>query len=293
MKTILMTGATGFLGSNLLRRILAGEQRVIILTRRNSNFSRIDDLLPKVRVCRADKVNFETLFQEEKIDAVLHCATNYGRKVESPYSILEANLMLPLKLLQIGADNGLKCFINTDTILDKRVSYYSLSKAQFRDWLKLYSDRLICGNVALEHFFGPGDDETKFVTLMVRSLLRRSPKIPLTLGEQKRDFIYIDDVVEAFSSILRRLPGKRKGFYPFEIGRGSTISVKDFMLLLKKLTENRSTKLDFGAIPYRENEVMESKVNLAEIRALGWSPTVSLLTGLKRTIKSEKGRLDK
>jgi predicted glycosyltransferase involved in capsule biosynthesis len=75
---------------------------------------------------------------------------------------------MPLQLLELGKKTRVNCFINTDTILDKRVSYYSLSKNQFREWLELYAKEMICLNVALEHFYGPYDDNTKFVSIYHR-----------------------------------------------------------------------------------------------------------------------------
>lgn len=286
-----MTGATGFLGSNLLRRLLAEKKEVCLLVRSTSNFSRISDLLGRVRLFRLGVVSLPRLFSAEKIDTVLHCATNYGRRMESPVSILEANLLLPLRLLQVGADNGLRCFVNTDTILDKRVGYYSLSKNQFREWLRLYSDRLACGNVALEHFYGAGDDRSKFVAYMVDALLRGVPRIELTPGEQKRDFVHISDVVRAFSLVLASLKKRRNGFHHFEIGTGRTTSIRNFALQLKRLSGNQVTELDLGAIPYRENEVMQSSVNLFPILATGWRPRMTLRRGLMDMIRAEKKRM--
>lgn len=289
--TILITGATGFLGSNLLRRFVAGGLKVLVLARKTSNLSRIQDCLAEVRVFYVEDSDFEAIFKEFKVDAVVHCATNYGRKIPSPLSILEANLMLPLKLLQVGMNNGLKCFINTDTILDKRVSFYSLSKSQFRDWLKLYSEKLACVNVSLEHFYGPDDDESKFVTWVIQSMLRGVEKIDLTLGEQKRDFVYIDDVVRAFEKVLVNSLELRAGYFHYEIGTGNLVPIAEFINKIKSLSGNTATRLNFGAIPYRENEVMASHVDLANIRALGWEPEVPLESGLKTTIEMEKRKI--
>lgn len=288
---ILMTGATGFLGSNLLRRFLADGLRTLILVRRTSDLSRIQDMIHRVKVIYTGEIDYEKTLAESEVNAVVHCATNYGRKTESSLSILEANLMLPLKLLEAGARCGLKCFINTDTILDKGVSSYSLSKSQFRDWLKLYSDRLTCVNVLLEHFYGPDDDESKFVAWVVSSLLRGVKDMNLTSGEQKRDFVYIDDVIEAFAMILPDSLLRGKGFLCYEVGTGNLVSIADLVRLTRSLAANSSTRLNFGAVPYRENEVMSSQVNLSAIKALGWSPRVTLEEGLKRTIGSEKGKI--
>lgn len=289
--TILLTGGNGFLGSNLLRRLVARGFNVLATVRVSSDLSRIADIKDKVRLVYIERTDFADLFRKEKIDAVVHCATNYGRKVTSPLSILEANLLLPLRLLQIGSENGLRCFVNTDTILDKGISHYSLSKAQFKEWLKLYSDRMTCVNVAFEHFYGPGDDNSKFSTWIIQSLLKGASEIDLTLGEQRRDFIYIDDTAEALLSVISHDMLREKGFVSYEVGTGSTVSIREFVALIKTLTGNSVTRLNFGALSYREKEVMESSPDLAAIKALGWEAKMPLKDGLAMTIKLEKERL--
>jgi len=242
-----------------------------------------------------ESTDLKEMIGDENIDIILHCATNYGRKDVNPVSILEANLILPLKLLQFGVESNVACFINTDTILDKRVNQYSLSKSQFKEWLKYYSNSIKCINVALEHFYGPLDDETKFVTYIIHSILENSDKIDLTRGEQKRDFIYIDDVVEAFVKIINCHCSElnKTGFKHYEVGTGHTIEIKKFVKLVKAIANNSHTHLNFGAIPYREHEVMNSHVNISELKKLGWKAAVSLEEGIKKTIAIEKTGLRK
>ncbi len=288
-KTILLTGATGFLGSYMLKRLLDENFEVIILKRSFSNTSRIEKLLDKVKSYDADKIKFKRIFEENNVDYILHCATNYGRKNNDPLEIVEANLILPLKLLHEGLKNDLKVFINTDTVIDKRINNYSLSKKQFLDWLKVYSSRVKCINVSLEHFYGFNDDDSKFVTHIIRAVLNNVPEIDLTSGEQKRDFIYIDDAVEGFMKIIQNLDKNKNEFEHYEIGSGNNISIKETVTMIKKIAANTVTKLNFGKIPYRENEIMNSCVDISKLLSLGWKPKVALGDGLKMTIEAEKG----
>ncbi len=284
--TILITGGTGYLGSNILKKLVAQGYRIILLKRSYSKTFRISDVLNSIVTYDIDKLAIEKIFSEHKIDIILHCATDYGRKNIEPLQIIDANLTLPLRLLELGKRNKVSCFINTDTILDKRVSHYSLSKRQFHDWFLLYQKELCCVNIALEHFFGPGDDNTKFVSYIVNELICKAKKIDLTLGEQKRDFIYIDDVVDGFLKVLGKSPQMGKGYFKFEIGSGGSISIKDLVVKIKELSRNTTTQLNFGAIPYRENEIMQNEVDLVEIKKLGWACKNSLEEGLKKTIIS-------
>ena len=286
-----MTGATGFLGSNLLKKLVQANYNVIVLKRSFSNTFRIKDFVSNIKLYNIDKINPENIFIKNKIDIILHCATNYGRREIDPASLIQANLTMPLQLLELGKKNGVHCFINTDTILDKRVSHYSLSKNQFREWLALYAWEIICINVALEHFYGPHDDDSKFVPYIINNILNNADKIDLTEGKQKRDFIYIEDVVTAFMTIIHNIGKFKKRFLNYEIGSGESITIKRFVKTVKNITQNDKTILNFGAIPYRENEIMNSKANVTEICKLKWKPKFSLEEGLQQTIRIEKGKL--
>ncbi|MCC7300081.1 MAG: NAD(P)-dependent oxidoreductase [Verrucomicrobia bacterium] len=285
MKTVLITGGTGFLGSNLIGQLIRN-CRVINLVRSSSDCFRIDGYSENITLYNLDEVNLADIFAREDIDTIIHCATNYGRRENDTFSLLEANLMLPLKLLQLGHTHGVTTFINTDTILDKRVSYYALSKSQFKDWLRTYSTDMVCINIALEHFYGPNDDESKFVTYIVKSILNEVDQIDLTPGDQQRDFIYISDVVKAFLKVLE-CGSTKAGFYSYEVGTNINTSIRVFAEMVKRLARNSKTKLNFGGLPYRDNEVMNSFVNTSAIRQLGWAPEVTLEDGLAETIRFE------
>lgn len=287
-----MTGATGFLGGNLLRALLDDSHKVLVLKRRTSDTSRIEDQIFRVeKLINIEEASFDQIFGSSKIDVVLHCATHYGRGDVPPQELIEANLTLPLTILHAAAQNNVRLFVNTDTILDKRVSAYSLSKKQFLEWLQVYSDKMACATVALEHFYGPGDDRTKFVTHLIHHLLKNVDHLDLTPGKQKRDFIFIDDIVSAFKAIIEDTKGRQNGLYSFEVGSGEAISIGDFVTLVKTLTDNEVTNLNFGALAYRENEVMDSRVDVTKLRKLGWAPKVPLKEGLLRTIGEERKNL--
>jgi nucleoside-diphosphate-sugar epimerase len=125
---------------------------------------------------------------------------------------------------------------------------------------------------------------------MVADVVHGAEKIALTPGEQKRDFIFIDDAADAMMTIMDASSAMANGFHYFEVGSGTKLSIREFMSLLVRLADNKNTHLDFGAIPYRENEAMETHVDLSGLRALGWSSRIPLEEGLKRTIAAERAR---
>lgn len=287
MKSILLTGGTGFLGSALLRELIASFD-VTVLKRTTSRTDRVADLLhDRIKWIDLDKTDLPELFASRRFDVILHCATNYGRGKRSILDTALANLLLPLTLLQLGIEHGVRTFINTDTVIDKRVNEYSLSKKQFLEWLQNSAERIQCVNIALEHFYGPFDDESKFTTMIFHKLMRGEPSIDLTPGDQKRHFIYIDDVVRAFCRILNSLDTLPSGFSSFEVSTEESVSIKDFVRLAKTITDNTSTRLNFGAVPYRANELMDSRTDISALKALGRRPEVSLEKGLQLTIEKE------
>ncbi|ENN95793.1 NAD-dependent epimerase/dehydratase [Methanocaldococcus villosus KIN24-T80] len=284
-KTILLTGATGFLGSHLLESLLKENYNVIILKRSFSNTWRIQHLLDNVIYYDIDKVELEKPFKENQIDVVIHTATSYGRKNEKISEIVDTNLMFPLKLLELCTFFNIDTFFNTDTILPKNLNYYVLSKKQFLEYGKRMCDEynLRFINIKLEHMYGPKDDNTKFIPYIIEKILKNEKEIDLTKGEQERDFIYISDVVSAYITVLNKLDNFEKKFYNIEVGVGNPIKIRDLVILIKKLC-NSNIKLNFGAIPYRKNEIMKSYANIDFLKSLGWEPKISIEEGLKKTI---------
>lgn len=284
---VLVTGATGFLGSHLTKALLKEKNEVIVLKRSFSNTQRIDEVLGQVTTYNIDQCALELPFKEQgHIDAIIHTATCYGRKNESIVKVHDTNTNFPLKLLETAAQFNTKTFFNTDTILEKDVNTYALSKKQFVEWGKTFADarKIQFINLKLEHIYGPDDDESKFVTYIINSCLNNVPELNLTKGEQQRDFIYIDDVVSAYMILLKQYHEEKADFGEYEIGSGETISIKDFVLMVHKLTRSK-TKLNFGAVPYRENEMMETKANTRLLNKLCWDSKYTVQSGIRKVVE--------
>jgi nucleoside-diphosphate-sugar epimerase len=287
---VFITGATGFLGSKLLPKLIEAGFETTLLKRRKSSLQRIVPWVGQVELFDLEDVDLERLFSRKRYDLVIHCATNYGRRESSNIDLITANLLLPLRLLELSSRLDASAFINTDTILDKRVSSYSLSKKQFKEWLMSGRPGQCCVNMMVEHFYGAGDDPTKFMSHVIGELLRPVARIPLTSGVQKRDFVYVDDVVDAFMQVIVHcLSHRSAGYHEYQIAAGKPVPIREAVELAKRLTGNAVTMLDFGALPMREGEVMNVDVDLRALHALGWQPKFSLEAGLVRMIDEERG----
>lgn len=287
---ILLTGVTGYLGSHLAASLLANGCEIVGLKRKSSSLGRIESLLPKLALYDVEEADMSAIFtQHGKIDAVIHTATCYGRNGESASQVLEANLVYPLKLLDMAVASGVALFMNTDTVLDKLLNPYALSKGQFAEWGRYFSrqKKIRFLNLKLEHFYGPGDDKSKFTTHIVNSCLANVPELKLTQGEQQRDFIYIDDVVVAYLLLLYKQESFDDEFIEFEVGSGAAVTIRELVETVHRLTAS-TTRLDFGALPYREGEAMFSQADTQALQTLGWHCRYSIETGLKQAIDQER-----
>jgi CDP-paratose synthetase len=290
MKTILITGINGYLGSNLAKRY-SNKYNIIGLEYDCTDLFRLKEYHFEVFASK-DGIP-EELFEKYKIDIIIHTATFYGKNNESDSEMFYSNTYLPQLLLEKAIKNGCELFINTDTVLDRFTSSYSLTKKQFSDWLDYYSKNtsMRVVNLKLEHFFGPGTANTNFITLMIQKMLNNDSVIALTKCEQNRDFLYIDDLLRVYDLMLKSY-NNFESYENFYVGTGKDSNLKEILEFIKIETSSIS-KLDYGIIPYRNNELMESKNDISKLKNLGWLSKISILEGLLEVIKFEKNNLKK
>jgi CDP-paratose synthetase len=291
MKHILLTGATGFLGSHLLEALLVQGYKVTILKRSTSDTWRIHHLLEQVSSFDVDQVEIEEAFKAGKVDAVIHTACSYGRHGQPAHEVVETNLLFALKVLDAATFFSTDTFFNTDTLLPKYLNGYSLSKKHFSEWLKQRSQTIKVVNLKLEHMYGPKDDQTKFVPWVIGQLEQGVSRIPLTEGSQQRDFIYIDDVVSAYLLALQKAE-QLPAYTELDVGTGELTSVRDFVSAIysayKRLNPSITTQLGFGDIPMREGEMMTFEVDNSALKGLGWCTATKMTDGLEKLFRVAK-----
>jgi len=291
MTTVLLTGATGFFGSHILEMLLKSNYSVIILKRSFSDTKRISTFINGAKSYDVDKIPIENVFVENKIDIIVHTATNYGRNGESVSEIAKTNLLFPLELLESAVKNRVKTFINTGTSLPDDLNYYEMSKKQFVSYAKKIAEETGINfiNVKMEHMYGPGEDSNRFMPSLIKKIMKNE-KVDMTKGEQARDFIYIEDAVEAYFAIIQNA-GIFNGFKEIEVGSSIPIRIRDLATIIKNMIGSKST-INFGAIPYRKNEPMYTCANISPLKRMGWTPKITLENGIMRTIEYyKKGKI--
>jgi nucleoside-diphosphate-sugar epimerase len=290
-EVILISGGTGFLGSYLTHELLKLDYQIIILKRARSNTWRIDDIIDRIKCYNIDNYDMEHIYKDQHIDIVIHTSCCYGKSQEKVCEIADTNIIFGLKLFEFASLYKTKLFINTDTLLQKEISPYSLSKKQFVEWLKFMTNATDVDiqviNMRLEHMYGPKDDINKFIPWIIEQLGQNVKEIPFTSGIQERDFIYITDVILAYLTVINnKLPDK---FMEFDVGSGVPVSVREFVSCLideyKKIHQNNMSQPVFGALPYRKGELMKIGMDIEPLRALGWEPQITHEEGVKNTLK--------
>ena len=159
MKTILITGINGYLGSHLAKALLK-DYNIIGLEYSLENLFRIANCNYKVYAAK-DGIP-EEVFTEQTIDIILHTATFYGKNNEDYIQMFNTNLYSPLNLLDKAIKHKCQLFVNTDTVLDRFVSTYALTKRQFQEWLYLRKSEIKSHQYAVGAFLWPRNKPYEF-----------------------------------------------------------------------------------------------------------------------------------
>lgn len=295
-KRILVTGATGFVGGHLLRLLDGAGAQVAALTRGGAP-------LPAVaRVFTGELAEREFVaaaLREWAPQVVFHLAGARERNLsrEAFDKTIEANLVGTLNLLYgaiglpglervvvlgTGEEYGRNRAPFGEDLREEPISAYSFSK-QCATQLSQLMHRSFGLPVAVLRpavAYGPGQHSDMFLPALIETLLRGAP-FEMTAGEQTRDFVYVDDLVEALL-----LAGASAGIDGEIVNVGGGQAVR-----IAELVERVEAQLGCaglarrGALPYRNGEAMEYELDVSKARALlGWAPRTSLDEGLRRTV---------
>lgn len=311
IRRVFVTGAAGFIGARLTSRLLDEGYDVAILIRESTDLSRLTPVLDRIHRFSGDirdGVEISRIIGEYKPDAIVHLVTTYAVE-HAPKDIgtmFDTNVKGTVNLLDAARVHGVKFFLNTSTcaVYEQREArlnetdptspqnLYAVTKIQAEEACRFYALNYNVPALSVRLFspFGPGDHERRLIPYVISSLLAgQSPN--LTTGLQKWDFVYVDDIAEAFLAVLAHYPYTQ----PYEvvnIGTGDPVSVRDMVLTTMRLT-GKEIPLSWGAVPHRKNEVWFNSANTSKAKdLLGWSAKIDTETGLRETIgywKRKKG----
>ena len=288
-KRVLITGATGYIGSNLVSHLVKQGLDVHIITRPNSDLKVLDSILSAITLHRHDgtSAGMVEVLANAKPEIVFHLASLFlaQHKTGDIESLISSNLLFSTQLVEAMAVNGVNYLVNTGTSWQRYnnedynpVNLYAATKQAFEDILTYYikAHGLKATTLALFDTYGPNDPRAKLIALLWKTANSQQP-LSMSPGEQLIDIVYIDDVIRAYIKMADLLLVQIDGYSCYGVSSGKPMRLKELVAAFQKATKTK-LPISFGSRPYRPRETM---VPWTEFKSIpGWYPQVPLEQGI-------------
>lgn len=300
MKKVLVTGGSGFIGSNLIRSLLGPEHDIYLLVQPNDTLWRIKDIADKITVFYIGLTEFSTIntvISVIKPDIIFHLASFGGMPYETdPKSIFDVNFYGTLNLLNACKKVGFECFINTgssseygkknipmheDLVLEP-ISDYAVSKAASTQFClkEALFNNLPIYTVRPFSVYGDAELHTRLIPTIALSLVCNEP-LQLSSPRLVRDFIYIDDMLSLLHAVAEKKP---KNHFIFNAGSGIQSSIQD-AVNAAQLLRAVPVEVEWGKHTPRPWEPTHWVADITRSqKILGWTPRFTLTAGLEKTV---------
>lgn len=294
MKKCIITGATGYIGSHVLKYLLGKGWDVSIIADPSFGYANIEDVKDEVTIFEYGKdKNIEKLiafFNEREADVVFHLAaaviTNYTPR-DIPV-IIQSNIQFGTEILEAMRHSSTRLIVTTGTYWQNYksddynpVDLYAASKEAFEKILQYYVDahgiRTI--NLRLYDVYGEDDNRPKLWSHL-RDIAGTNEVLNVSPGEQLLEVVHITDVCTAYESAYDLLAGN-KNIKNIVCGvcTGKQRTLKDLILLFERMI-GKKIHVNFRGKPYKPREVMKPKANYAKLS--NWKARVSAEEGFSR-----------
>ncbi|MBC8505764.1 MAG: NAD-dependent epimerase/dehydratase family protein [Anaerolineales bacterium] len=302
MKKILLTGGTGFVGSNLARRLLQDGHILHLFVRPGYKSWRIDQIEEDLIFHEVDLLNYDQVSKKVKQigpDWVFHLATRGAYSWQDDvHDIVYTNVNGTVNLLEAVIRTGFEIFINTgssseygekdhaplETEYLNPNSYYAATKAFNTHYCKYVgsSKNLNIITFRLYSVFGPYEDPRRFIPTLIRyGLNGKLP--PLVDPEIARDFIHIDDVLDLYllaANTLEAAPGSI-----YNVGTGKQTTIRDSVSVARKLM-GIEVEPKWSSHENRKWDTNNWVANISLVKSkFNWYPNLDFATGFSRTLK--------
>lgn len=300
-KKILITGATGFIGANLVRHFLKRGAIISIFKRQQSNLWRINDILNQILIYDVDLLDYTVVnkaVKRIKPDVILHTAAYGGYITQDDLSLtLKINFNATINLLDSCSKRGFELFINTGSSSEYGIKEvplresdslapmmpYGISKAAASIFCQYIAKKDNLPIVTLRLFspYGYFDDGSRAVSYIILSCLKNK-RVNICSPKAVRDFIFIDDVINAYEKALERSSSISGGI--FNIGSGKQYSIEK---LARKIVAAVGNKISvkYSMKPFIRIEPKSWVADISKSHTgLKWEPKVNIDEGLRKTI---------
>lgn len=310
LKSILITGGAGFIGATLIRELIKLKYDVNIILKKSSDLWRIKDILDKVKIYYVDLMDKNKLSKTvRKVNPALivHLATYSNYRSQSDVEqMTEININGTLNLLEASKSINYKIFINTGSSSEYGIKEKPMKENDLLEPISFYaatkaSATLLCQVFAKEHkkpiitlrpfsVYGPYEEKKRFIPTIIRSVIEDKP-IKLTSGTQRRDYIFVEDVVDIYIKIIAK--GKKLAGQILNMGTGIEYTNDEVVKALFKVT-GKKVKIEKGAFPKRLWDTSHWVADISKTRKLlNWKPHNTLSDGLKKTYDWYRNKYEK
>ena len=297
MKKILVIGGTGFIGFHVIKEALKRKWKVtsISLTKPNGNRRQ-----KKVKYIILNLTNLKKLKKKinENYDFVVNAA-GYNKITSLNESLFDSHFVGLLNLLKVLKTKKLKKFIQIGSSAEygKATSpqkenaiclpktSYAMAKFSCTNFLQNYhrNDKFPVTILRFFLVYGPNQGKNRVLPEVIEACLRNK-KFAATLGDQKCDFCFIDDAIEA---IFKTLFTSKSNGEVINIGYGKPLKIKDSINLVCKLI-GKGQPL-FGKLKYKKDTNMKLYPDIRKAKKIiGWTPKINFFQGIKKTITTYK-----
>jgi len=295
----IVTGAQGFIGSHLVKRLIQQQTKVIAVVKKGADLWRLNPCLSKITLLETQGFQERDLFHSLKIQAPVSFFHLAWEGVLGAYrldDLQKSNLTLTQNLLKSLKFLPLKTLVALGSQAEYGSKDHAIREEEELTPLTLYGKmklevcRLLQNYCSCYHSsfiwfrlfscYGPYDRPEWLIPYVIGQFLQNKEPL-LTQGDQRWDYLYVQDAVEALVQGEKLL-----GNHIFNLGSGITVTIKELVIKLYDLIRP-AVALKFGTQPFRKDQIMHLQADMTRFfTATSWRPMTTLSEGLKTTILS-------
>lgn len=291
-KKAIVTGGTGFVGSNLSRELLKQGWEVSIISQKEFGYKNIEDIKNDLNIFEyeGDIRKLINFFKDSKANVVFHLASVFisEHKSDDVNLLIDSNLKFGAHILEAMKESSTKFIINTGTSWQhynnedyNPVCLYAATKESFEKLMEYYIQGENIRAITLKLFdtYGETDTRPKLINLL-NKFSREKTLLDMSPGDQVIDLVHVDDVVNAFIKAYEYLSKKNEVKYEkYAVSSGKELKLKELISIYEEVTGNKIL-INWGGRSYRKREVMNLWRNFKKLP--NWNCTIDITEGLKR-----------